>query len=52
VRWHAEKLAEKQNKRLLGDPPESFLSPHLSFMGRDTLHQEMEARRHARRLAR
>jgi DNA polymerase len=35
VRWHAEKLAEKQHKRLLNDPPESFLSPHLSFMGRD-----------------
>lgn len=35
VRWHAEKLAEKQHKILLGDPPESFLSPHLSFMGRD-----------------
>jgi len=36
VRWHAEKLAEKQHKRLLPDPPESFVSPHLSFMGRDT----------------
>lgn len=36
VRWHAEKLAEKQHKRLLSDPPESFVSPHLSFMGRDT----------------
>jgi DNA polymerase len=36
VRWHAEKMAEKQRKRLLPDPPESFLSPHLSFMGRDT----------------
>lgn len=36
VRWHAEKMAEKQNKRLLPDPPESFISPHLSFMGRDT----------------
>jgi len=36
VRWHAEKLAEKQNKRLLPDAPESFISPHLSFMGRDT----------------
>jgi DNA polymerase bacteriophage-type len=36
VRWHAEKLAEKQRKRLLADPPESFVSPHLSFMGRDT----------------
>jgi len=36
VRWHAEKLAVKQRKRLLGDAPESFVSPHLSFMGRDT----------------
>ena len=36
VRWHAEKLAEKQHKRLLPDPPENFVSPHLSFMGRDT----------------
>jgi len=36
VRFHAEKLAEKQHKKLLGDQPESFVSPHLSFMGRDT----------------
>jgi DNA polymerase len=36
VRYHAEKLAQKQRKRLLDDKPESFLSPHLSFMGRDT----------------
>lgn len=36
VRRHAEHLAKKQNKMLLDDPPESFLSPHLSFMGRDT----------------
>lgn len=36
VRWHAEKLAAKQGKTLLPDPPESFVSPHLSFMGRDT----------------
>jgi hypothetical protein len=36
VRWHAEKQAEKQRKRLIGDAPESFISPHLSFMGRDT----------------
>jgi len=35
VRYHAEKLAEKQHKKLLDDQPESFLSPHLSFMGRD-----------------
>ena len=36
VRWHAEKMAAKQGKTLLQDPPESFVSPHLSFMGRDT----------------
>jgi DNA polymerase len=36
VRWHAEKLAEKQRKKLLPDAPESFVSPHLSFMGRNT----------------
>jgi DNA polymerase len=36
VRWHAEKMAQKQRKTLLPDPPESFVSPHLSFMGRDT----------------
>ncbi len=36
VRWHAEKMAAKQNKTLLADAPESFISPHLSFMGRDT----------------
>lgn len=36
VRWHAEKMAAKQLKTLLPDPPESFVSPHLSFMGRDT----------------
>jgi hypothetical protein len=36
VRWHAEKMAEKQHKTLLSDPPESYISPHLSFMGRDT----------------
>lgn len=36
VRSHAEKMAEKQGKRLTGDAPESFLKKHLSFMGRDT----------------
>jgi DNA polymerase len=35
VRYHAEKLAAKQEKRLTGEAPENFLSPHLSFMGRD-----------------
>jgi DNA polymerase bacteriophage-type len=36
VKHHAEKMAIKQRKHLTGDPPESFLSPHLSFMGRNT----------------
>lgn len=36
VRKHAEKLAEKQRKKLTGEPPEAFERPHLSFMGRDT----------------
>ncbi len=36
VKYHAQKLAEKQRKTLTDDPPESFLQPHLSFMGRDT----------------
>jgi DNA polymerase len=36
VRHHAEKLAAKQKKTLLDGKPESFLQPHLSFMGRDT----------------
>jgi len=34
ARWHAEKMAEKQHKRLLPEAPENFVSPHLSFMGR------------------
>lgn len=36
VRRHAEQLAEKQNKVLTNDAPDSFVTPHLSFMGRDT----------------
>ena len=36
VRRHAEQLAAKQNKVLLPEPPDSFVTPHLSFMGRDT----------------
>jgi DNA polymerase len=36
VRYHAQRLANKQGKTLLDDAPTSFLSPHLSFMGRDT----------------
>jgi hypothetical protein len=35
VRYHAEKLAEKQCKTLTNDPPENFSQPHLSFMGRN-----------------
>jgi len=35
VRYHAEKLAEKQRKTLTNDPPENFSQPHLSFMGRN-----------------
>jgi DNA polymerase len=31
---HARRLAEKQHKTLTGEPPESFTTPHLSFMGR------------------
>ena len=34
ARWHAEKMAEKQRKKLVTESPETFLSPHLSFMGR------------------
>lgn len=40
VRRHAERLAQKQKKTLLPDKPESFLQPHLSFMGRDTYTRE------------
>jgi DNA polymerase len=42
VRWHAEKLAEKQLKTLLPDPPESFVSPHLSFMGRNIITKQWQ----------
>lgn len=37
VKWHAEKLAEKQRKKLTSDEPENFRSPHLSFMGRNII---------------
>jgi DNA polymerase len=36
ARYHAERLAGKQKKTLLNEAPKTFLSPHLSFMGRDT----------------
>jgi hypothetical protein len=34
ARYYAEKVAEKQRKQLINAPPETFLAPHLSFMGR------------------
>lgn len=37
---HAQELAEKQRKNLTGEPPESFTSPHLSFMGRHIITKE------------
>jgi len=42
VRYHAEKLAEKQKKRLTPEPPESFQSPHLSFMGRNIITKQWQ----------
>ena len=40
VKRHAEQIAERQRKTLSGDQPESFLSPHLSFMGRHIITKE------------
>lgn len=40
VMRHAEQMAERQRKRLTGDPPASFTSPHLSFMGRHIITKE------------
>jgi DNA polymerase len=37
---HAEQMAERQRKTLTGEPPESFTSPHLSFMGRHIITKE------------
>jgi len=37
ARNHAEHLASKQGKVLLDESPENFISPHLSFMGRNTV---------------
>jgi DNA polymerase len=42
VKRHAEKLAEKQRKTLTGDPPESFTTPHLSFMGRHIITKQWQ----------
>lgn len=42
VKRHAEKLAEKQMKRLTGDAPESFTTPHLSFMGRHIITKQWQ----------
>ena len=39
---HAKKQAEKQRKILTGDAPESFLSPHLSFMGRNIVTKQWQ----------
>lgn len=39
VHNHAVKLAGKQNKVLTGAPPDTFETPHLSFMGRDKARQ-------------
>ena len=40
VRRHAEQIAERQRKTLDGEQPETFLSPHLSFMGRHIVTKE------------
>ena len=40
VKRHAEQLAERQRKTLNGEQPETFLSPHLSFMGRHIVTKE------------
>ena len=37
---HAEEMAKRQRKTLTGEPPESFTSPHLSFMGRHIITKE------------
>ena len=42
VKRHAERLAEKQHKTLTGDPPESFTTPHLSFMGRHIITKQWQ----------
>jgi len=40
VMRHAELLAKRQRKVLTGEPPESYTSPHLSFMGRHIITKE------------
>jgi DNA polymerase bacteriophage-type len=42
VKRHAEQLAKRQNKTLTGDPPESFTTPHLSFMGRHIITKQWQ----------
>jgi DNA polymerase len=42
ARYHAERIAEKQHKRLLPEAPESFLAPHLSFMGRNIITRQWQ----------
>ena len=37
---HGQQMAERQRKTLTGEPPESFTSPHLSFMGRHIITKE------------
>jgi len=39
---HAKRQAENQRKILTGDAPESFLSPHLSFMGRNIVTKQWQ----------
>lgn len=42
VRRQAELNAAKQRKVLTGDPPETFTTPHLSFMGRHILTKQWQ----------
>jgi DNA polymerase len=42
VKRHAEQLAKRQGKILTGDAPESFTTPHLSFMGRHIITKQWQ----------
>ena len=42
ARWKAEKVAEKTHKQLLDDAPECFVSPHLTFMGRNIITKQWQ----------
>ena len=42
VKYHAARLAEKQNKTLTNAEPRSFETPHLSFMGRHIITSRRE----------